>query len=139
MFLQQLSIGLSIIQPLADPFQERNLMTSNNINTLDVHELKRRRDAQPDLCLIDVREPDEWHDKHIPNTLHIPKDTIISTIDSHDIDRETPIYLFCRGGTRSLYAAQALLSLGYKEVYSIDGGITAWEAAGYPCVFPAIS
>ena len=114
-------------------------MTSNTVNHIDVHELKKRRDEQPALCLIDVRELHEWQEKHIPDTLHIPKDAVISTIDNYNIDRDTPIYLFCRGGTRSLYAAQALISLGYKEVYSIDGGITAWDASGYPCVFPSMS
>lgn len=107
-------------------------MTNPKINTIDVHELKKRYDASPDLCLIDVREDHEWHEMHIPGAIHIPKDNLISTIEHKVADKNSPVYLHCRGGVRSLYAANCLAELGYKEVYSVDGGIMEWAASGYP-------
>lgn len=107
-------------------------MTNNDIATLNVHELKQRRDANPDLCLIDVRENDEWQAMRIPGTLHIPKDKITIDIENKVPDRDHPVYLHCHGGVRSLYAAHCLLDMGYKEVYSINGGIAEWERSGYP-------
>lgn len=107
-------------------------MTVHKINQINVHELKKRLDNTPDLCLIDVREIDEWHEQHIPGALHIPKDDIVANIEAKIPDRDCPLYLHCRGGIRSLQAANNLLHLGYKEVYSIDGGIMEWAAAGYP-------
>ncbi len=107
-------------------------MTNLDIATLSVHELKKRRDADPDLCLIDVRENDEWQALRIPGALHIPKDEITTRIEHKIPGRDHPVYLHCRGGVRSLYAAQCLLEMGYTEVYSIDGGITEWERCGYP-------
>lgn len=109
-------------------------MTDNKINTINVHELKKRRDADPNLCLIDVREDNEWQELHIPGALHIPKDKLTSVIKAKVPEQNCPIYLHCKGGTRSLYAANCLLSLGYDQVYSIDGGISEWAKAGYPVV-----
>ncbi|CDZ76884.1 putative adenylyltransferase/sulfurtransferase MoeZ [Legionella massiliensis] len=107
-------------------------MTSPKIHTIDVHELKRRRDAEPTLCLIDVRELNEWQAMHIPGALHIPKDEIVGKIAKQIPEQDKPIYLHCQGGVRSLYAAEFLANMGYKEVYSINGGIAEWAKSGYP-------
>ena len=107
-------------------------MTNHKIETISTRELKIRRDANPDLCLIDVREDHEWQDSHIPGALHIPKDEITDRIEEKMPDRNHPIYLHCRSGVRSLYAANCLLEMGYHEVYSVDGGIVEWEMCGYP-------
>jgi rhodanese-related sulfurtransferase len=107
-------------------------MTDRKIQTIDVHELKKRLDTSPNLCIIDVRENDEWKESHIPGALHIPKDDISSNITARVPEKDCPIYLHCRGGVRSLYAANCLLDLGYSEVYSIEGGIMEWSQCGYP-------
>ncbi len=107
-------------------------MTDHKVNNISVHELKKRRDANPKLCLIDVREDHEWQEQHIPGALHIPKDLLVENIAAKVPAHDHPIYLHCRGGVRSLHAANSLLSMGYKEVYSIDGGIIEWEKSGYP-------
>lgn len=107
-------------------------MTTHPVKTINVHELKKRRDASPNLCLIDVREEVEWQEQHIPQALHIPKDTLSANIAAVAPQHDCPIYLHCRGGTRSMYAAQCLVEMGYQDVYSIDGGITEWAKAGYP-------
>lgn len=102
------------------------------IKTINVHELKVKMENDSNLCLIDVREQEEWDEIRIPRARHIPKDSITLHIESHVNDKSLPIYLHCRGGVRSLYAAQCLLDLGYKEIYSIDGGIMEWAMFGYP-------
>ena len=112
-------------------------MKDYEIKTINVHDLKALYDATPDLCLIDVRELDEWQTMHIPGAWHIPKDSLVSLIDIKVPKRSHPIYLHCRGGVRSLYAAQCLIELGYQRVYSIDGGIMEWADAGYPIHEPS--
>ncbi len=106
-------------------------MTNSKIKTITVHELKKKMDSTPDLCLIDVREQDEWQQGHIPKALHIPKDNILS-ITKQFPNKEKAIYLHCKGGVRSMYAAQCLIDIGYQEVYSVDGGIMEWASFGYP-------
>ena len=107
-------------------------MINHKIKTIDVQELKKRYDASPDLCLIDVREQHEWQEMHIPRAVHIPKDELTSVIENQVPDHTHPIYLHCKGGVRSLYAAHCLMEMGYQNVYSIDGGIMEWANSGYP-------
>jgi rhodanese-related sulfurtransferase len=107
-------------------------MTMSEINTISVHELKKRLDTDANLCLIDVREDYEWQEIRIPGALHIPKNELPTRIEAQVPARAEPIYLHCRGGVRSLDAARSLLQLGYQEVYSIDGGISEWQGSGYP-------
>lgn len=64
--------------------------------------------------------------------MHIPKDELPAKIEKLIPEREKAIYLHCKGGVRSLYAANCLLNMGYQEVYSIDGGIAEWAMVGYP-------
>lgn len=107
-------------------------MTSSKINAIDVHDLKNKMDNNPLLCLIDVRELDEWQAMHIPGALHVPKDMITHQITSIAPDFDHPIYLHCRSGMRSLSAAECLTQMGYQQVYSVSGGIIEWAKSGYP-------
>ena len=102
------------------------------INTINVHELKQLKESDPDLCLIDVREENEWQEVRIPGALHIPKGELVDKIQAVSPALTQPLYLHCRGGVRSLHAAKSLLEMGYGEVYTIDGGIAEWELCGYP-------
>lgn len=106
-------------------------MNKPEIGSIGVQELKQRLDKNPDLYVIDVREPHERQAIRIPGTLHIPKDEICARIEEQIPSHSSPIYLHCRSGMRSLYAAQALLDMGYEEVYNVEGGIIEWEARGY--------
>lgn len=109
-------------------------MTENKVQKIDVQELKRLMDHDPNLLLIDVREPDEWESMHIAGAVLIPKDTIADKI--HDVceDKSQAIYLHCRSGVRSLHAAESLIAIGYESVYSVDGGIMDWAMFGYEVV-----
>lgn len=104
------------------------------IQTIDIDTLKLKMDAEPDLCLIDVRELAEWNEARIPGAVHIPKDEIPARICACVPDKSKAIYLHCKAGGRSMTSAQCLLEMGYDEVYSVDGGITAWALAGLPVI-----
>ncbi|WP_133130310.1 rhodanese-like domain-containing protein [Legionella yabuuchiae] len=109
-------------------------MNVPNIPTINVHQLKDLMDSNPTLCLIDVRENHEWQEIRIPGAIHLPKDNITLKIPTLVSDPNQPIYLHCRSGVRSLFAAGCLLELGYQQVYSVEGGIMHWELSGYPVV-----
>lgn len=78
------------------------------------------------LCVIDVREQDEWDSGHLNMALHIPKDQLPEKIKESCPDLDQPICLYCRAGLRSLAAARILIALGYKNIYSLKGGLTEW-------------
>jgi rhodanese-related sulfurtransferase len=107
-------------------------MSEHTIATIDTHELKNLLDNEPNLCLIDVREQEEWDEAHIPGAIHIPKGELTTKINAYMADKNHPLYLHCKGGVRSMIAAQWLMDMGYQEVYSVDGGISEWMVNGYP-------
>lgn len=107
-------------------------MTNTLVQSINVQELNARREHDNTLCLIDVREPYEWDEGHIPGALLIPKDELPMRISSVVPQHDCPIYLYCRGGVRSWHAAEHLITLGYRNVYSVEGGIMAWAQAKYP-------
>ena len=80
--------------------------------------------------VVDVREQDEVDQGAIPGSLHIPRGYLEMRIEEAERDRDRPVVLYCAGGARSAFAAQALQALGYRDVVSLEGGFGAWKAAG---------
>ena len=81
--------------------------------------------ATPGALLLDVREADEYAAGHIPGSLNLP----LSAIDTAEIvvpRKDTPLFLYCLAGTRSIQAASRLRQLGYKSVENI-GGIRSYR------------
>jgi hydroxyacylglutathione hydrolase/adenylyltransferase/sulfurtransferase len=81
------------------------------------------------LQLIDVREPYERDAGHIADSRHVELTQLAAEAGS--IDREVPVVLYCRVGSRSLMAAQALRAAGY-QAYSMSGGLARWADEGRP-------
>ena len=107
-----------------------------NCPTITVHELKQVLDdfsmsSTSQGYLIDVREDYEWQEVRIPGAIHMPKGEITKLIDTKVKNKTSPVYLYCRGGVRSLDAVKLLLDLGYEKVYSVEGGISQWAQCGY--------
>ena len=92
--------------------------------------------------LIDVREPAEFASGHIRGAANIPRGVLEFQVDAHPaaanvVDpalshKEQPVLVYCRTGGRAALAACALQELGFTNVCSIEGGITAWIDAGLP-------
>lgn len=83
-----------------------------------------------DLRVIDVRNPDEWSEGHLPRAVHIPLAALPATIDS--LDRSAPIVLQCMGGGRSSIATSLLQARGFENVTNLTGGYEDWVEAGLP-------
>ena len=97
-------------------------------------------------AVVDVREPEEFAEGHIPGAVNIPRGLLEFEVDGHPAvryetaealsHRERPVILYCLSGGRSALAAEALLHLGFVNPMSLDHGILGWEDAGYPVAAP---
>ena len=75
--------------------------------------------------ILDVRTPEEFAEKHIPNAINIPNETI-GTVDIQELpDKNQLILVYCRSGNRSKQASQKLADMGYTNVVEF-GGINSW-------------
>jgi rhodanese-related sulfurtransferase len=93
----------------------------------------------PNVMILDVREPDEFSQGHLPGAVNIPRgflevkaDLIHPKKDSRLADRTVPIIAYCGGGHRSALAADTLQQMGFESVKSMRGGWTAWTSAQLP-------
>ncbi|HVT35251.1 MAG TPA: rhodanese-like domain-containing protein [Nevskiaceae bacterium] len=72
--------------------------------------------------LLDTREESEYAAGHVKGAEWMGKGVIERDIEARHPDKNEPLYLYCGGGFRSALAADNLQKMGYKNVYSIDGG-----------------
>lgn len=91
------------------------------------------------VVLIDLRETEELTaNGRIPGSVHVPRGMLefradpTSPYHQESIDRSKRIILHCASGGRSALAANTLQTMGYSDVAHLDGGFTAWKAAGKP-------
>jgi rhodanese-related sulfurtransferase len=99
---------------------------------ISVDDLKRRRDANEDLVLLDVREPDEIATAVIAGATTIPMAQIPGHLAELPTDR--PIVVMCHHGGRSASVTGFLNANGYPNAVNLDGGIDAWAARIDPTI-----
>ena len=87
---------------------------------------------EPRPLFVDVREPDERAEGHIPGARTVPRGFLELRIEDLAPDRQRPLIVYCAAGSRSLLAARTLLDMGYTHVSSLAGGFAAWKTAGLP-------
>jgi rhodanese-related sulfurtransferase len=79
-------------------------------------------------AVIDVREPEEYTDAHIPGVVHIPLGQLGQRLQELPAGR--PLYIVCAVGSRSLLAATALQNQAGIDAVSVAGGTNGWIASG---------
>jgi len=102
---------------------EEEKPVDNQIPTISVEELKKRKDAGEDIFVLDVREPHEYQICNIQGHL-IPLNDLPKRVNELDSSRE--IVAHCRSGVRSAKAVEFLRQSGFTKVRNLMGGILAW-------------
>ena len=102
------------------------------VREVSVAETQQRMRDNPEAKLIDVREDNEWNEAHATGAIHLGKGIIERDIETTVPDKDTELILYCGGGYRSALATDALQRMGYRNVFSMDGGWRAWKEANGP-------
>lgn len=84
--------------------------------------------VEPNVFLLDVREPDEWAAGHAPDAHHIPMMDVPARVAEIPADAE--VVVVCRSGGRSGQVVGYLMNQGWDNLRNLDGGMRAWAAAG---------
>jgi len=104
------------------------------IQEITPQQLKAKIDQAEPLCIIDVRDENEWPSGRIAGAITLSKGVIERDIEKQIPDVTTPIVVYCSGGFRCALVADSLQNMGYSKIYSLNGGLSAWVQAGYPLV-----
>jgi hydroxyacylglutathione hydrolase len=101
-----------------------------SVPQITVYDLAEWLDERRDVVVIDVREPFEWREGHIPGALHLPMLEAAGRRDECPADR--PKAVLCAGGLRSSTVISALKRHSPGRWFNVTGGMTAWLKAGHP-------
>ncbi len=105
--------------------------TDSKLDLASVNEIQEIVDAPPaDLVVLDIRTPEEFASGHLENAINI--DYYADDFESKlaELDLAVPYVMYCNSGNRSSNALPVMDSIGFAEVYELDGGIQAWYNAG---------
>src|SRR5918999_832411 len=108
------------------------LAQEDSVRYLDISSLRevmatRERET---VYLIDVRTREEYKQGHIPGFRWFPGGQAVQRSDDVAVVHNTAIVFACDGKVRATVAASWYRQMGFKEVYAVDGGVTAWAEAG---------
>jgi rhodanese-related sulfurtransferase len=79
---------------------------------------------------IDVRTVEEYQSGHAPKAVNLPLDGLEKELAK--LDKDKPVYVICQTGRRSQKGAELLKQSGFRDVYNITGGTSAWTGANLP-------
>jgi rhodanese-related sulfurtransferase len=82
--------------------------------------------------VLDVRSAEEFAGGHLRDAKNIPLADLATRIGELDKSKNRTVVVVCQTGARSDKAAKQLAAAGFEDVWSLDGGVAAWQAAGLP-------
>lgn len=115
------ALGLALVAPTAlaaeAPYASLPMSEAAPLLVVPAHPL-----------LLDVREPDEYAQGHVPGALNVPLSQVADWAEREP--RDQPLFVICHSGRRSLKATRQLAGLGFTRVTNVEGGFQAWRARG---------
>lgn len=113
-------------------FLQLTQSAKSRIKEITPHQLNEKFNQDSEFYLVDVREESEWPLGRIPNAIHISKGIIERDIEKKIPKASADIVVYCSGGFRCALVADVLQLMGYSNVSSLNGGMSAWVEAGFP-------
>jgi len=116
--------GIMLLWPLI----MRAIRPGREVGPAEAVQLINRRDA----VVLDVRPEAEYKSGHITNARHLPEAEIEARMKELEKLKSKPIIVSCTRGNRSTSVVRRLHALGFPEVFSLRGGLAAWQQANMP-------
>jgi glyoxylase-like metal-dependent hydrolase (beta-lactamase superfamily II)/rhodanese-related sulfurtransferase len=107
----------------------------SEVEQISPADLRRMIEERSDLQVLDVRRPAEYAAGHAPRATSAPLGPRLRE-EATGLDSSRPIAVICAGGYRSSAATSVLRPLGFRRLYNVEGGTSAWLAAGFPVEKP---
>ena len=115
---------------------------ARSVEAISAATLKEGLDRDEVDVVVDVREPNEWEQGHVPGAMNVPRGMLELRADpespvtepalSADKDARVVVYCLKAPGARSLFAAQTLGKMGYSNVAAMRGSFEERRAEGLP-------
>ena len=106
--------------------KDKNIENEVIIKHVSMDDIVQIMNENKNYIILDVRTIAEYNERHIPNSICIPNETIGSDAINELPDKEQLILIYCRSGNRSKQAAEKLKKLGYTNLIEF-GGIIDWK------------
>lgn len=116
-------------------FEDLVKAAQQSITEMFPWDLEEALQKNPEILLVDVREPDEYRAMHIKNSINVPRGVLESACE-YDYEDTVPelvearnreVVVICRSGKRSALAALVMQQLGYNNVASLNTGLRGWS------------
>ncbi len=123
-------------QPAVSAQPTASSQQSQGFQSLSPQQASQLIAQTPNLLIVDVRTPRELkQDGLIKGSVNLPFWAVLR--GQHNLPKDRPLLVVCAVGGRSYAAGQVLVrQQGYRQVYNLSGGISAWKKAGLPVVYP---
>lgn len=95
------------------------------VDSVKPDEARRLVAEEPEVQVLDVRQPAEYNQEHIPGAVLMPMAEIMDR--KSELEKDKPLLVYCAIGGRSRMASQLLAGQGFTRVLNLSGGIKAWN------------
>lgn len=99
---------------------------------MDAEGFHREMEQTPSKIILDVRTGEEFAEGHLEGALNINIYDENFDQQLEMLEKDQPVFVYCKAGTRSEEAGRHLRRLGFDQIYDLKGGIMAWENSGLP-------
>ncbi|TWP28085.1 thioredoxin [Apibacter muscae] len=109
------------------------ILSSQTNHVLNSEEFSKKF-TEEGVVILDVRTPEEYNTGHLENAIDIDYRNPSFKEKIQKLDKNKTYMVYCRTGVRSAAAIDSLKSLGFKNLYDLQGGITEWKKQNRPVV-----
>ncbi|MBK8290211.1 MAG: rhodanese-like domain-containing protein [Flammeovirgaceae bacterium] len=99
---------------------------------LDPQNFENKLQSVNNPLLVDVRTQGEYNQGHLSNAMLIDYNSSEFKSRLSKLDKTKAVFVYCAVGGRSNAAVNVLTGMGFKEIYDLQGGISAWQQAKKP-------